>query len=451
MMKWNMKRNLFGITVLSVLVVTLHAQNRQECKRLYKNKEYEKAKACFKADTSEYGDARMQFFWAKTEEVLGNEDQAISAYERVVELDPKNYEATLKLVRYYTKNGRVEEAKEIVNGFDDRGLTPSQRTALAQLLTPKGKRLERFSAKVYSKMGYDSNIALLGSGHNLDLYAQLLGLTPEQREKLGKIESSVFSRSGVLLSYTNDLQEKGGWFVKVGINGLIQFNEVSLYNLKYASVEAALGYKFSKATLTLPLSYAYTYYLEKDLLSSYRFKPVLTFLLASNYIFTIDALAEKKAYFSEKLSYYDSETLGSSASLYYIRSGNYLNLRFGYKNVSTVHDQIEPIPPRYIDGDIYYTSFKVFYRPKPLWSFGATYLFNYLKYDDRLYAKEGSDYVLLPKRRTDKYHNILLNAGYDLTKRLKLTGEFSYVKNGTDYYIYDYDKNIINIGIEYNY
>ena len=129
----------------------------------YKNKQYKKAIEYFKKSISHYSDIKMQILWAKAEEKRGRLLYAIAAYERAYELDPKNYVVALNLIRLYKKNNQYQLAQDIINNFDKRDLTPSQRNALLELLGSKSSSLNKITARIGINTGYDSNVASLAS------------------------------------------------------------------------------------------------------------------------------------------------------------------------------------------------------------------------------------------------------------------------------------------------
>jgi len=76
----------------------------QEGVRAYDAKEYEKAASYFKKSKKEYSNVAMQLLWAKSEMALGRINYAISAYERVLMLEPQNLEADEVASSFYDKN-----------------------------------------------------------------------------------------------------------------------------------------------------------------------------------------------------------------------------------------------------------------------------------------------------------------------------------------------------------
>ena len=215
----------------------------------YKAKDYEGAIEFFKASKGEYTNINMQLLWAKSEEALFKQDMAIAAYERVVMLEPKNLEAAIKLIEFYKKNGQDEEATQVASGFDDKDLSPEQRSALSALLSVSNKKLDKFSGFASVKIGYDSNIASRPDEGSLDAFASNLNLTQIQRDQLASVRGAFYSQALVSFSYLHDLTHIGGWFIKSDVTGMAQINiNESFYNTKYIQASVGVGYKISNTT-----------------------------------------------------------------------------------------------------------------------------------------------------------------------------------------------------------
>ena len=65
-----------------------------QMKTLYIEGNYEAVIADAKKSTDQYGDPRLHMLWGKSAEALGDNEAAMSAYERVLMLDPDNVPVT---------------------------------------------------------------------------------------------------------------------------------------------------------------------------------------------------------------------------------------------------------------------------------------------------------------------------------------------------------------------
>ncbi len=419
----------------------------------YDNQEYKKAVECFGDSKSDYTDAEMQLYWAKSEEKLHRRNHAIAAYERVVVLEPQNLEATMKLVELYKLNLEDEHAQEVASNFDDKDLSPEQRTALAQLLTTNYAKLDKLSAKVATKIGYDSNIASTAGENSLNSFALALSLTPQQRAKLNSSQGTMFSQTLASVSYIHDLTHKGGWFAQASADAMLQFNsDASLYNTKYIKGSVALGYKISNTTITLPLYYAHTHYLDKNLLKNYGVEPSLSSILSSKYILNIGMKLNEKNYIPSSMKEYDSQGYGINSSLYYLFGSNYVSAKVSYDITSAINESNTVYPPKYVDKEVVSLFLTSLYRFKNDYLLKANYKLSYSIYNDNYYAKNSlGNYYFKDSKREDTYHNLGLSFSKYIYKTLKATADYRYSKNSTDYYLSDYDKHILSVGLEYNY
>ena len=444
-----MKKILISLCLSSLLL----ASSYEDGVSAYKAKEYEKAVEFFKASKSEYSNVKMQLLWAKSEEALKRNDSAIAAYERVIALEAENLEAAIKLIELYKKDGQDEEASEIAASFDDRDLTPQQRTALSALLTRSYKDLDKFSGLVSAKVGYDSNIALAPSEESLNAFATSLNLTPFQRNSLPSVRGAYYTQALASFSYLHDLTDVGGWFVKTDITGLAQvnFNE-SLYNTKYLKVSAALGYKISNTTITFPLSYDFTAYLDRDLLQNYTFTPTVSTLLASRYILSFGLKAHQKRYIPKSVSSYDSESYGVLSSLYYFFGGSYVVGKISYENNSARNENRQIFPPKYIDYDVITSSVATKYRMKNGYIINAEYKVSMKEYDENIYLKDSTNaYIWDNKSRKDIYQKLGLGISKNIFDLTKINAKYRYSNNSTNYEILKYNKHNISIGLEYSF
>lgn len=418
----------------------------------YNKQEYKEAIECFMDSRQEYNNAQMQLYWAKSEEKLQRKDYAIAAYERALSLEPQNLEVIMRLVELYKRNNQDEDAVKTVAEFDDRDLTPEQRTVLAKLLSASYVKLDKFSARIATKLGYDSNIASTAGDDSLDEFALLLSLTPEQRTDMKSAEGSGFSQTLASVSYTHDLTHKGGWFVKANANAMAQFNFAnSLYDTKYIKGSVALGYKLGNSTITLPLYYNRTHYLKKDLLQNYGLTPTLSSILSSRYILNFGLKLNQKNYIPTSMTGYDSQTYGVDSSLYYIMGKNYVSARLSYDTTSAINANTTVFPPKYIDNRVISLMLSTLYRLDYGYILNANYKLNQTMYDEQYYGKNSSGYYFEDSKREDTYHSFGIMLNKYIYDSLKIILDYRYTKNSTRYYTSNYDKHILSIGLEYNY
>ena len=431
---------------------TLYKSQFEDGKKAYAAKEYQKAIEHFKNSKKEYGNADMQLLWAKSEEKLNRINYAIAAYERVISIEPENLEATMSLIKLYKDNAQDDDASKVAQEFDDKDLTPEQRTVLAQLLSVSHKKLDKLTARIATKMGYDSNIASTALTASLDSFADKMSLSQEQRDALKSAKGTLFSQTLASVSYTHDLENVGGWFAKANANVMMQLNsDAHLFDTRYLKALVALGYKINKTTITVPVSISHTHYLDKDLLQNYGISPTLSSVLSSKYIFNFTLKLDQKKYLQDSMSGYDSQSYGLESSLYYIAGKNYISAKLAYSNTDAAHKKTLILPPKYIDNQVFKLSLAALYRLKHGYTLNASYNLNFTKYDENYYGKKDSVYYLENKQREDTNHSLGLIIGKYITKSLKATANTKYTRNKTRYYISDYGKYLLSVGLEYNY
>ena len=444
-----MKRIILSLLSASLLL----SSSYEDGVKAYKEKDYKKAIKLFKSSKKEYSNVKMQLLWAKSELALGRKEYATAAYERVMALQPQNLEAALTLVDLYKKDGQDDEAAEVAASFDDKDLTPEQRTSLLNLLNVSYVKMDKFTGLFSTKLGYDSNIASTPHVGDLGLFATTLGLTLAQREALGTIKGTGYSQSLASISYTHDLREKGGWFVNAGATAMTQINfKESLLNTKYAKINAGIGYKVAQTTITLPLSYDFTSYLDKDLLENYTASPVVSTIIASKYILNIGAKASMKRYIPQSMKSYDSDTYGTSASLYYIFGGSYILGKVSYDGNLAVEGGPQTPPPKYLDSSVTSASVATRYRMRYGYVASLDYKLRITQYKDKLYFKDNLGTVTWKnERREDIYQSVGVGLSKDIFNSAKLTSQYRYGENTTNYKVADYEKHNVSVGLEYSF
>lgn len=408
----------------------------------YNNGDYKKAVEFFKASKDKYSSVDMQFLWAESEEKLERIEYAIAGYERILMLDSKNIDASLKLVELYKKTAQNNDAYEIASGIDSKELTTEQKKYLKMLLNKNLTKLYKFNGYLNLNMGYDSNIATRAKERDINIYALDTNLSSTQKNSISSIEGGAYLQSLMKFSYLHDLTHKNGWFVKFDTTAMAQINSYnSLYNTRYIKIDGLLGYKFLQTTLTFPISYDFTYYLNLNLLKGYSFTPTLSTILTPNFIFYTNLKLNQKKYLETKYENYDSSSYGGSCSFYYMFNKNYVMGKILYEKSSLTHNK-KTTSPLYVDYWKLSPSFGIKYS---LWS---DYI---LKLNYQFDLKIFKDDTYESKKRKDKYQNVSLGILKMLTKSLKVVTKYRYSTNNTNYKIADYDKHNLSVGLEYSF
>ena len=416
---------LFSLTLL------LNA-SYQKAQTYYDNKEYKQALQEAKSSTDDYSNPKLHLVWAKSAEALGLTNDAMSAYERVVLLDDKDSDSRVALYKIYAKTHRDTLAEELGVELENYALTPAQRNSLAVL---KQKSSNSLKTETSLSIGHDSNINVSADGSVLDGYDPFVSHTGE--------ESTLFARVNGSVSYVNELESKGGWYLQGDANLYYQNNfDASFYNMFAGDLGAGVGYSGSNYTFYLPLSYSYVHYLEVSLFSEVSLAPRANISLSKNLILNINAKYSSRSYSEAKYKGMGDSSYGGGLGVYYLFSKNYLYANLLYEDFSST----EPIHFSYIDKSMLTFSTGVNYEV-------ASFLMAKLDYRYRKgsYAESNSLRVPSDTKREDSYNQVELKLSHFFTKHYELFVSERYAKNSSNSIPAKYTKNIAMIGLSANY
>ena len=413
------------VLLLSVSLSVLLFSSVQKAQEHYNNSKYEEAIKEAKSSTSEYGNPLLHLIWADSANALGLQDEAMSAYERVLMLQDKNSKARQSLVKLYKNTSRDKLAIDMITEFKNQ-FTEDELKDLQSI--SKSSIQSSFSVD----MGYDSNININAGGDILDDYYESTGNKD--------IISTLFMRFNADISYTNNIFNSENWYFKSGLDLYHQYNfEDSYYNLSFAKMELGTGYINDGYKLYLPLSYSRINYLDIDLLDQYIFSPQLNINLSNNLMLMINTDYIKRKYIEDSDENRDNTILALGSSFYYIFDKNFLFAGFKYEDISADSDT----PDIFTDRDSITAYAGVSYNINE-WLIGRlTYKIKSSEYDDIIYDST--------EVRDDTFHQVNLKLSHHYSKDIELYVSGEYIANNSNYIPAEYDKNIIMLGAKIKY
>ncbi|MEA2099624.1 MAG: hypothetical protein U9P72_05805 [Campylobacterota bacterium] len=421
------------VLVVLILFSVFASASYETADKYYKSGKYEDAIKELKISVDEYSNPKLHLLWAKSAEALGDIDEVMSAYERVVMLDENSVESRVALIKIYSDSGRDELLNEMRDSLQNYQLTAKQRSSLELLKTTTSDSLK---VKGSLLLGYDSNININPGSKILDNYYGSSG-------NLDEI-STLFSRFNGRLSYVNELESKGGWYGRIDLIAYYQNNfDASYYNLFLGGADAGVGYVGDRYSLYLPLNYSTINYLDKNLLDQIYFKPRVDFTLVNNFLFSLNINYIDRAYTNNEDKYRDDTTVGIGTDMYYIFNKNFLYFSVKYENFSAK----ESSSFKYIDKDILTASLGVNYKLTPWLLTRFDYRYRDGSYEDDI----GTISKIDRTKRADKYHQAELKLSHFFTKNYEVYISSRYAQNSSNYIPVEYNKNIIIFGISANY
>jgi hypothetical protein len=403
------------IAMLAFVPFTLAMANNVECKKdtSYFLKNFAKSQ----------NPESFNLQWAKCEEKLGNKDEAMSAYERVLLVNPDNVEAATKLAKYYKNNNMKYESNELKQTVDNSRLSPEQRQIVSSLLKDETDLVStRISARV--DFGYDDNL-------NFGIYAN-----PAQSGE----EKSAFHAFTFSSNYVNELDEAGGFSFQSNLNFYWQDNYSNhYYDTVYGSIDAGLGYSTSTMLLYIPFVYRRMGYLDTDLYEQYGVAPRLTVTLDEELLLNLEVSYLKRNHKDTLYVNADDTLTNASVGLYRFFGDNYI-----YAQVKYNHFNADSLTPTLFTEHDYFQLFAgASYEIENFAIAGINYQYGHGTYSD-----------LMPNtniEREDDFNQVNLSLQRGFTDNLKVIANYTYSNNESNYNMAAYDKQTVTVGLQYDY
>ncbi|MDD2566780.1 MAG: surface lipoprotein assembly modifier [Thiovulaceae bacterium] len=390
-----------------------------ELQKLYEEQRYEEALLHAKSLKNKYADSELHLLWAKSAEALGNDDEAMSAYERVVILDPSNDEAKQNLYGLYKKTGREALASEIAL---ELGIAQDAQDTLGML-----------HLKADVAVGYDTNVNMSATTDELNQYFG--GLHKGE-------ESTLFTRISGGMSYKHNLER--GWFAQAEGNLLHQGNlDAHLYDMFYASVGAGFGYETELYRIYVPLFVERLHYLDTDLYNQIKFEPRVSFALAQNLYANFNFLYTNRNYLASQYETMEYKSYGFGGGLVGVFDENFVYATIQYEDFHPSKN----IPSAYVD------------KRNITSVIGARYSFLQplaLSGEYRLkkgYYKDSSDLFAWSSvaKREDTMHQVDIKLSYAIEENFSVYAAQKYIENNSNYRVANYDKSVSMFGMNIRY
>jgi len=376
----------------------------------YKSGLYKQAIMEAKSSKKSYSNPNLHLIWGASAQKLGKLNEAMSAYERVLLLDPSNSQAQKALDGIYTKTKRYKLLKD---------KNPSRNSA-------------NWNTTISLAFGFDNNLDATPDSETLQEY---FGDTIDSNKT-----SSSFARLTGSLSYTNDFDEKGGWSVKYLLKAYAQNNfQNNFYNLQTFSFETGLGYNNSNYNFYLPVSYHRVNYLNKDLLSQYRINPKLLIPIEKSNILDFNLIYSQNKYINKEDFNKNDTTYAVEIGNYFLSEKDYFSIHMKYEH----HSAINLLPSKYIGANFWTLKLGAKYLLNPKWLTEVNYRFRYGQYDDLV----GTSITT----RDDNFHQLDTKLSYQWRETSHLFIADTYTENKSNYPAAVYQKNILLLGIDVSF
>lgn len=359
----------------------------------------------------------------------GDNKAAIEVFTKVKDIDKSmSQAATFQIALAYSSDRKLTKAREALNAA--LRLDPS--TDIADYAREYDKALaanieghKTWRLTTTAAYAYDDNVVLKPSAiiPALDITGEKdNGIAASARiDYLPLTESEWFFYGQYYLSHNEYFENK-------------------THNLTVQNIALMPGYMFRQGTASLPLAFAYVWLHEKEYMRLISARPTLNISLTPSQTVQIAlGYAGRKMLQAPLDMEEDRDADIYSGSLGYIRSiaedKGLLNLRYEYsrdvtkgKNWNNTGNKLNAgllVP--LADKVKFALAFEAFYQ-----DYKHTHTFFYLKRKDRTYTGTGT----------------LL---WNMNNSLSLNLQYSHTTADSNIIIYDYDRNIYTVGIEYSF
>ncbi|MBT8343991.1 MAG: DUF560 domain-containing protein [Sulfurovum sp.] len=392
---------------------------------MYDQGKYDMAIAEARQSTEKFGDPDLHLLWAKSAEALGQDEMAMSAYERVLMLDPDNVEVRVHLASLYANSERDELALEMSKSTENYQLTPAQRNSLDTL-----KKADRDDLKIAATLGigYDSNINV--SPDDIDIINS------------GKSLSTMFSQFSAQLSYTHGLKEYKDWYIRTDADLFYQYNfdsEADDYNMFAGAMTLGLGYRSDKYDILFPVKYGRLHYLNRDFMETIGVEPRINITLTPSLIGTLNARYTDRTYLDNADKNRNDTILGYGGGLYWLFDKNFVYLKSNYDDYRAEYSD----SLLFTEKETLNLSVGINYDVYDWFIARLDYRYRYTLYGDFLPNGE--------KQREDNYHQGELKVSKMFLDTVEGSLLYRYSTNGSNYDLAEYDKDIVIFGLQYNF
>lgn len=415
------------LTLLLIAQITLFAgiDNIQALHTLYDQGKYDAVIAEAQQSTNKFGNPQLHLLWGKSAEALGQDEMAMSAYERVLMLDPDDVEVRVHLTSLYANLDRDELAAEMSKSTENYQLTPAQRSSLDTL-----KKVDADDLKIAATLGigYDSNINV--SPSDLDIISSEKAL------------STMFSQFTAHLSYRYDLNENKDWYIRTDADLFYQNNfesDANYYNIFAASADVGLGYRGEKYDIFLPVKYGRLHYFERDFMETVGLEPRINLTLTPSLIGALNARYTERTYFDAADKNRDDTISGYGGGLYWLFNKNFVYLTSNYDDYRAEHSN----SLRFTDKETFNLSAGINYDLINLFIARLDYRYRYTLYGDFLPDRD--------KQRNDYYNQGELKVSRMFLDTIEGSLLYRYSNNRSNYDLAEYDKDVVMFGLQYNY
>ncbi|ABB44206.1 Calcium-binding EF-hand [Sulfurimonas denitrificans DSM 1251] len=415
------------VTAILLLSINLFADESsyKDAIQSYNAKEFAKAYPVFEElSLKSPANAELNFFLGRSALELKRYDEALTAFDRVLMLNPSHTRTHMELARLYYETGQLELSQGELDLVLKENLPQNIRDVALAFKTRISEQMKRhtFGGAFIVGMGYDSN-ANNDIGRK-EFIIPLFNMPIEGNEKVS--DTNLFAT--FVLNHSYDFGDRKGWMLESSFVAYTKLykeygeNDLSLFSLSVAPTWSENSYK-----LSFPLTYdrifldndGYLYNLSSGIRATY---------MLSSISFLEGGYTYKRGYYDEdKTQDSNSHTISASYKRAIGEDPILFSLNTSYVQTSEVNSgrtDVESSGWR-VGGEIA-KMFKNGVRTSIGYTRNET---DYEKFDPLFQAK-----------RSDERHEYEFGLGYSLSNSIMLNATLSYVENNSNQDPFNYDK-----------
>jgi len=419
------------ISLITLLSVSLFAQSApdkriyEEAQTFYNQGAFQKAYELFESlSLASPENAEYNFLLGRSALELKLYDQAVTAFDRVLMLNPSHTRTHLELARLFYETEQLEQASHELDLVLKENIPQNIRDIATAFKTRVDERKSKhsFSAALVFGGGYDSNANNDIGRKEFIIPAFNIPITGNDAVS----DTNIFATA--VLNHTYDFGEKGGWTLENSFVAYDKLNtKLSKNNLALFSLSAAPTWSQKEYKLSFPLSY------DRVFLNGQGYMYNLSASIKGSYL--LDETSQIESGLTHKRGYYDEDetqdVIANTVFLSYKKAFGddpiLLSLTTSYSTnaeVNTGRTDVES------NGYSYGIELSKAFQNGLRTSLG--------------YTASQSDFndvdVLYGTKRKDTRDEYEFTLGYMYTKNLSFNATLSYAENCSNHDPFNYDK-----------
>lgn len=359
----------------------------------------------------------------------GSNLDAVEAFKKAKEIDPALQQtADYQIGIAYLKEKKFEEAK----GVFKEVIVVDPNTDLAAFANRYVEALEK---KKEAEKPFRFTIGLAGQ------YDDNVLLKPSDATVAADITNEDDFRE--VVTFRGEHRKK--FTEKFGLNSQYSLyyahqNSIGLYDVLSNSITETPTYYFNRGTVGLPLSYNYTHVGEKKYLSAFTVNPLLNLIFGKTQMGQLSFKYQRKDFLRSPTNAdenRDSNDFGGGLGwfLFFAENKGFFNLRYEINK-----DDTEGNNWQYLGNRVNATVLYPFFEKFKISIFGDAFIQDF-----------SNTHTVFNVEREDKVYTASTMLAYNFWKDSELQFRYTYVKDNSNITVYNYDRNVYSVGIEYKF